>query len=141
MNALILAVVLAASFPLPAVDGKPLAVQKDQTTFRLPMRFERVKKFYAEQFAGNAAVQMKEQRVDGRRVLTLAVKSKGESWQRAVVRDNETETVIVVTPVMRFDEQQISGSATPLVQFVFGRSPEIQKAVERIDHTESMRAK
>lgn len=141
MNAIVLSVMLAASFPLPAIDGKPLAVQREQTTFRLPMGFERVKKFYAEQFAGNESVQLRESRVEGRRVLTLAVKSKGESWQRAVVRDNETETVIVVTPVMRFDEQQISGNATPLVQFVFGRSPEIQKAVESIDHTESMRAK
>ena len=38
MISLVLSMVLAAPFPLPAVDGKALAVTDGQKVFRLPMR-------------------------------------------------------------------------------------------------------
>ena len=141
MIALVLSLTLAAPFPLPAIDGKALAVTDAQKTFRLPMRFEKVKAFYAEQLGGKAEVTMRESSAEGRRVLTLTTKSKGESWTRAVVREGEVETVIDVTPVLRLSEEEISGNARPLVQFVFGRSAEVKQALDGIDHTESMRSK
>ncbi|MFZ5442829.1 MAG: hypothetical protein ACOZQL_22675 [Myxococcota bacterium] len=139
MIALLLSLTLAAPFPLPAIDGKPLAVTEQQKSFRLPMRFEKVKAFYAEQLGAKAEVVMRESVADGRRVLTLTTKAKGESWTRAVIREGEVETVIDVTPVMRLPGDEITGNGKPLVEFVFGRSPEVQKALERIDHTEQLR--
>lgn len=139
MSALVLALVLSASFPLPTVDGKPIAVQAEQTRFRLPMGFERVRQFYRQQFAGSPEVKLEERSVDGHRELSLRTRSPRDSWQRAVVREDAAGTTVDVTPVMRFGEEQISGNATPLVQFVFGRSADVQKAIDSIDHTESMR--
>ncbi len=139
MSTLLLALVLAAPFPLPSIDGKPLAVTAKQKTFRLPMRFEKVKKFYAEQLLVQPGVAQRETGVSGQRVLTLTTDAKGETWKKAVVRERETETVVEVTPVLVLDEEAISGRAKPLVQFVFGRSPEVTKAVEGIDHTEAVR--
>ncbi len=138
MISLVLALTLAAPFPLPLVDGKPLSVTEGQKVFRLPMRFEKVKKFYSEQLpeAGVA-----EKNVEGKRVMTLLAKGKAESWTKAVVREGEVDTVIEVTPVLRLGEEQISGNGKPLVEFVFGRSGDVDKAVKSIDHAEQMRAK
>jgi len=138
MITLVLALTLAAPFPLPAIDGKPLAVTEGQKVFRLPMRFEKVKKFYSEQLP-EAAVA--EKSVEGKRVMTLSAKGKAESWTRAVVREGEVETVIEVTPVLRLEDEKISGNGRPLVEFVIGRSGDVDKAVKSIDHAEQMRAK
>jgi hypothetical protein len=137
----LLALTLAAPFPLPAIDGKPLAVVKDQKVFRVPLGFERVKAFYTEQLGKQAEVTLRESSASGTRTLTISTTSKGESWKRAVIRQGESETVIEITPVLRLEEEQISGNGKPLVEFVFGRSPEVDKAVQSIDHTEQMRAK
>lgn len=141
MISTLLALMLAAPFPLPAVDGKPLAVVKDQKVFRVPMGFDRVKAFYASQLGADAQVKLAETSDKGVRVLTLTTSSKTDSWKRAVVRQGEVETVIEVTPVMRLEEEAISGNGKPLVEFVIGRSAEIDKAIKSIDHTESVRAK
>lgn len=138
MISLVLALTLAAPFPLPAIDGKPLAVTEGQKVFRLPMRFEKVKKFYSEQLPEAAVV---EKHVEGKRVMTLSAKGKAESWTRAVVREGEVETVIEVTPVLRLEDEKISGNGRPLVEFVIGRSGDVDKAVKSIDHAEQMRAK
>ena len=138
MISFVLALTLAAPFPLPAIDGKPLAVTEGQKVFRLPMRFEKVKKFYAEQLP---EAVLAEKSVEGKRVITLLAKGKAESWTRAVVREGEVDTVIEVTPVLRLGEEQISGNARPLVEFVIGRSGDVDKAVKGIDHAEQMRAK
>jgi hypothetical protein len=137
----LLALTLAAPFPLPAIDGKPLAVVKDQKVFRVPLGFERVKAFYTEQLGKQAEVTLRESSASGTKTLTISTTSKGESWKRAVIRQGESETVIEITPVLRLEEEQISGNGKPLVEFVFGRSPEVDKAVQSIDHTEQMRAK
>jgi hypothetical protein len=139
MIALVLSLVVAAPFPLPAVDGKPLAVSDGQKVFRLPMRFEKVKQFYAAQLGDQASVV--EKSVDGKRVLTLTAKGKAESWTKALVREGEVDVVIEVTPVMRLNDEQISGNGRPLVEFVIGRSGDIQKAMEAIDqkHVEQIR--
>lgn len=140
MSGLVLALVLAAPFPLPSIDGKPLAVTASQRTFRLPMRFEKVKKFYTEQVLARPGVAFRETGVSGQRVLTLSTSAKGDPWTRAVVRERETETVVEVTPVLVLDAEAIEGTAPrPLVQFVIGRSADVQKAVEGIDHTEAVR--
>lgn len=140
MSGLLLALVLAAPFPLPSVDGKPLAVTATQRTFRLPMRFEKVKKFYAEQLVAQPGLALRESGPSGQRVLTLTTDAKGATWKKAVVRERETETVIDVTPVLVLDAEAIEGTAPrPLVQFVIGRSGEVKKAVEGIDHTEAVR--
>ncbi len=141
MIGLLLSLALAAPFPLPTIDGKPPAVGATQKTFRLPMRFPKVKAFYAAQLGATPEVSMRETSADGKRVLTLTTKAKSESWSRAVVREGEVDTVIDVTPVLRLEAETISGNGKPLVEFVFGRSPEIEKAIQNIDHTEQMRSK
>ena len=141
MIAAVLALSLAASFPLPTVDGKAPAVTRDQKLFRLPIGFPRVKEFYAAQFGKNDAVKWKESEVDGKKVLTLTTSAKSETWTKAVIKQGEVETVIEVTAVMQLDAEAISGNGRPLVEFVFGRSPDVDQAVKSIDHTDAMRAK
>ncbi len=141
MISLVLSLTLSASFPLPAIDGKPLAVSEGQKVFRLPMRFEKVKKFYAEQLGATPEVTVVEKSVAGKRVLTLTTKAKGESWTKAIVREAEVETVVEVTAVIRLADVNISGSGRPLVEFIIGRSADVEKAVKTIDHAEQMRAK
>ena len=58
-----------------------------------------------------------------------------------MVREGEMDTVIDVTPVVRLDEETISGNGKPLVEFIFGRSPDVDAAIKSIDHTEQMRSK
>jgi hypothetical protein len=139
MISLVLSMVLAAPFPLPAVDGKALAVTDGQKVFRLPMRFEKVKQFYAAQLGDGATAV--EKSVEGKRVLTLTAKGKAESWTKALVREGEVDVTIEVTPVMRLTEEQITGQGGPLVQFVIGRSADVQKAMDAIDqkHVEQIR--
>ena len=139
MMALVLSLVVAAPFPLPAIDGKPLSVSEGQKVFRLPMRFEKVKQFYTGQLGPEVTVS--EKNVSGKRVLTLTTRAKSESWVKAFVREGEVDTVIEVTPVMRLAEEEISGNGRPLVEFVIGRSGDVQKAIQNIDHAEQMRAK
>jgi len=136
-----LALCLASSFPLPSVDGKPLAVTESQKSFRYPMRFETVRAFYEARFGKGqvASVKWAVTGVPGERVLTLTNTDKADTWRKAVIHERAGETVIDVTPVLRLADEQIEGNGKPLVEFVFGRSPEVDKAVQGIDHTESIR--
>jgi hypothetical protein len=118
-------------FPLPAVDGKALAVTDKQKTFRLPMRFEKVRAFYDEQFAKEKDVSLKVSGAGGARVLALTSKRKGDRWTKATVKEGELETIIDVTPVMELGPTEVTGTGTPLVQFVFQRSKEVDKALEQ----------
>ena len=93
----------------------------------------------ADQLGATATVV--EKNVSGKRVLTLTAKGKSESWVKALVREGEIDTVIEVTPVMRLAEEEISGNGRPLVEFIIGRSADVQKALNTIDHAEQMRAK
>jgi hypothetical protein len=130
-----LALLLAAApFPLPSVDGKALAVSPTQKVFRLPMRFEKVRGFYQEQFTGDDAqgVTSRVSGASGKRVLTITSKRPGDPWTKALVREGEVDTVIEVTAVLQMKEESVSGSARPLVQFVIGRSADVQRAVEAI---------
>jgi hypothetical protein len=139
--ALATAVVLSASFPLPSVDGKPLAVTGAQKTFRYPLRFEKVRAFYEERYGRGqvATVKWAITGVPGERVLTLTNADKKDTWRKAIIREGDGETVIDVTPVLRLAEETIEGNGKPLVEFVFGRSAEVDKAVQGIDHTEAIR--
>ncbi|MFT3709621.1 MAG: hypothetical protein QM817_18485 [Archangium sp.] len=139
MIAVLLSLTLAAPFPLPTVDGKPPAVAKDQKVFKLPIGFARVRSFYTEQLGKTEGVKIVESSKDGRKVLTITTASKTESWTRASVREGEVETTIEVTPVMRLEAEEISGNGKPLVEFVFGRSAEVDKAVNSIDHINDIR--
>jgi len=141
MIAIVLSLTLAAPFPLPAIDGKPLAVTAEQKNFRLPVRFETVKRFYVEQLGKVAEVTIKETSATGKRVMTLSTKEKNASWTKAVVREGELGTTIDVTPVMRLEQEEISGNGRPLVEFILGRSPGVDAALKSIDHTEQMRSK
>src|SRR6476619_3378312 len=89
-----------ASFPLPAVDGKALSVTEKQKSFRLPMRFEKVRAFYDEQFGKEKDVSMKLAGASPGRTLSLSSKRKGDRWTKATVKEGELETVIDVTPVV-----------------------------------------
>lgn len=139
MIAVMLSLALAAPFPLPTVDGKPPAAAKDQKIFKVPVGFARVKSFYSDQLGKNEGVKIVETQKEGHRQLTITTSSKGESWTKAVVREGEVETTIEVTPVIRLADEQISGNGKPLVEFVFGRSPEVDRAVKSIDHTDDLR--
>ncbi len=142
MHLILLAVTLAtAPFPLPGVEGKAPAVTEGQKHFRLPMRFEKVREFYTAQFA-QTGVQVVPGLKDGARSLTLVSKRPGDAWRKAVVHEGTMETTIDVTPVIALGEEEIRGQRpTPLVQFVFTRSPEVQRSLESIDHTEALREK
>ena len=131
--------VLASSFPLPALDGKPLATSRQQTSFRLPQRFEAVRAFYARQFQASRTVTTRLNGTPGTRVLTLVNRDRADTWRSATVTEGPLETVVEVTPVLRMAEDQVTGSARPLVEFVIGRSPEVERAVKGIDHTEALR--
>src|SRR5438093_12248654 len=75
----------AGPFPLPSVDGKPLAVAEGQKTFRLPMRFQKVEKFYRDQLGESKELSLRVTGEPGARVLSLASKRKGERWTKASV--------------------------------------------------------
>lgn len=130
MIALTLLVLSATPFPLPAVDGKPLSVTEKQKTFRLPMKFERVRAFYDEQFAKEKDVSMKVTGTSPQRTISLASKRKGDRWTKATVREGELETIVDVTPVIEGTEVAVEGNGSPLVQFVIGRSKEVEKALD-----------
>lgn len=139
MLGLVLAVSLASSFPLPSVDGKGVLVSEKQKSFRLPMRFEKVRAFYEEQFKGDAQVSVHIEGVAGERKLAIVNKSHKDSWTRAAVSEKATETVVEVTPVIVIDDINVQGQAGPLVVFVLNRSPEVKKALDSIDHTDDIR--
>ncbi len=132
---------LLAAFPIPSIDGKPVSASAEQTQWTLPMRFEKAKKFYVERFTGDANTRLEERTVDGRRQLVITTRTKTETWTKAVITEREVDLRIDVTRVMRLGDEAISGTARPLVEFVFTRSPDVKKAIDSIDHTESMRAK
>ena len=130
---------LASSFPLPAVDGKPLAVTEHQKSFRLPMRFEKVRAFYDEQLKGRPEVVMRLSGNPGSRVLAITNRNTSDSWRKATISEKEMETVVEVTPVPRMGEEAVSGQGRPLVEFIISRSPEVDRAVQGIDHLEQLR--
>ena len=143
MIALTLMAVLAADpFPLPMVDGKPPALTEGQKHFRLPMRFEKVRDFYLEQFSSvdRKLVSVTPSRKGDIRVLQLTSKRAGDGWRSAVIREGVMETTIDIVPVLQLATEEITAHRqAPLVQFVFMRSPEVQKSLESIDHTEALR--
>lgn len=144
MTALIVALALAATpFPLPSIDGKPLAVTEKQKVFRLPMRFEKVRAFYEERYGAGKEkdVSFAVTGSPGSRRVLLASKRKGDTWTRAEVKEGEVETVVEVTPVLRMEEIGVSGNGKPLVEFIISRSPEVDNAVKAIDrdHLERLR--
>ena len=139
MISLLVALSLAAPFPLPTIGEKPPAVVEGQKSFRLPIGFEKVKKFYTEQLGGKPEVKFSESGEPGKRVLTLTTKALSESWTKAIIRQGEVDTVVEVTAVIRATDESISGNGKPLVEFIFGRSPEVQKALNSIDHAEQLR--
>jgi len=47
--------------------------------------------------------------------------------------------VVEVTPVLRMGEEAVSGQGRPLVEFIISRSPEVDRAVQGIDHLEQLR--
>lgn len=123
-------------FPLPSLDGKPLAASEGQKVFRVPLRMVRVEQFYKERFGKVPDVTLTKGQKDGHRTLTLVSKRKGDAWKKAVVREGELETVIELTPVLRLGEEKVTGTARPLVEFVITRSEEARKMAEQIDHLE-----
>ena len=123
-------------FPLPSLDGKPLAAQKDQKVFRVPLRMARVEQFYRERFGADADVTLGVTQPQGKRILTIVSKRKGDAWKKAVVREGQMETVIELTPVLRLEGEQVTGNGKPMVEFILTRSEEVKKMVNGIDHLE-----
>src|SRR3954469_17117224 len=113
----LLAVTLAADpFPLPTIGGKAPAVTSGQKIFRLPMRFERAKAFYEEQFKEVAAVTLRPGGTAGARTLALSTSTPGSEWKSATIREGEVETVVEVKWVLVLGVENVSGKAPP-VQF------------------------
>lgn len=135
------ALLTAGPFPLPSIDGKPLATTPEQKRFRLPMRFEKVRAFYESQFTAQEEGLTRSLKTVPVRTLTFTSKRAGDTWTRATITEGETETVVVVTPVLRLDDQLVEGNGKPLVQFVIGRSGDVDRAVQAIGdkHVEQIR--
>ncbi|MBL8955285.1 MAG: hypothetical protein JNK82_31215, partial [Myxococcaceae bacterium] len=87
--------------------------------------------FYDEQLGREKDVTVKSGGTAGARTLTITSRRKGDLWTKAVVKEGELETVVDVTRVLVGDAVDVSGTGTPLVQFVLGRSREVEKAVEQ----------
>lgn len=140
-TALLSLCVAAGSFPLPTIDGKPLAVVPEQKTFRLPMRFDKVRDFYEGELPRQTEGITRMTASSGKRTLTITSKRVGDTWKKATITEHDTETVIELTPVLRMAEEQIEGSGKPLVQFVIGRSGDVNRAVDAIGdkHVEQIR--
>ena len=143
MITVLLSLALAAPFPLPAIDGKPLAIADGQKVFRLPMRFEKVRAFYEERYGAGKEkdVSFAVTGSPGARKLALASKRKGDTWTKAEVREAEVETVVEVTPVMNMEAVDVTGNGKPLVEFIISRSADVDQAVKSIDkdHLEKIR--
>lgn len=140
MFAPLLALVLsAAPFPLPGVDGKPLAVTEGQKTFRLPIRFEKVRAFYQQRFKDTEGVTVRLSGTIGSRSLLLATSRTSDGWRSATVREGEIETVVELKAVLQMTGETIAGKGPP-VEFILTRSPEVGRSLKTIDHTESLRA-
>jgi hypothetical protein len=140
MFAPLLALVLtAAPFPLPGIDGKPLAVVEGQKSFRLPMRFDKVRAFYEERFKDVPGVTVRIGGTMGSRSLVLSSARATDAWTSAKVKEGEGETVVELKAVMQMKDETIAGKGPP-VEFILTRSPEVQGALKTIDHTESMKA-
>ncbi len=129
----------AAPFPLPAVDGKPIAVTYGQTSFRLPMRFEKVRAFYEAHFKGTVGVTVRVSGTPGNRSLVLASARTTDGWKSATVNEGDTQTVVELKAVLQMNSVDIAGKGPP-VEFILTRSPEVQKVLQTIDYTEAMRA-
>ncbi len=138
-TALLALALAAAPFPLPAVDGKPLAVTDGQKTFRLPMRFEKVRAFYEERFKDSAGVTVRVSGTPGSRSLALVSSRATDAWKSATVKEGEIETVVDVKAVLQMGVENVAGKGPP-VEFILTRSPEVQNSLKTIDHTESMKA-
>jgi len=130
----------AAPFPLPSVDGKPLAVSEGQTRFVVPLRFDKMREFYRSQL-GDPQVVTTVSREQNGRVLTLVSRRSNEGWKRAVIRETAMGTEVLVTPVIRLGAQEVSGNGKPAVELILGRSRDVDQAVEKIDdaHLEAIR--
>lgn len=98
------------------------------------MRFEKVKTFYEDQFAGDAQHPIKHAGASGNRTITLTSKRPTDAWKKAVIKEASLETTIELTPVMRMDDEGVEGRGTPLVEFIIGRSKEVDAALNSIDH-------
>ncbi len=129
----------AAPFPLPTVDGKALAITEKQREFKLPMRFDKVRAFYEEQFKARGDLKQSVKGTTGQRVVTWSSRSKDDTWTRATIKEGDTLTVVEVVTVLQMGPLDVDGNGKPMVQFVFGRSSEVDKSLESIDHTESIR--
>ncbi|MBI3180886.1 MAG: hypothetical protein HYZ28_01945 [Myxococcales bacterium] len=125
-----------APFPIPSLDGKPLAPAEGKKSYRLPLSFRAVERFYRERFGRAKGVSLSLAGDEGSRVLTLVSKRPSDAWAKAVVSEGQVDTTILVTPVLQLSAEEIEGRGTPLVEFVFGRSPEAAKAAAEIDHLE-----
>jgi hypothetical protein len=128
----------AVPFPLPGIDGKPLAVTEGQKTFRLPMRFEKVRAFYEAHFKDSPGVTVRVSGTAGTRVLALSSNRTLDAWKSATVNERELETIVELKPVMVMGADEITGRGPP-VEFIFVRSPEVERSLQTIDHTESMK--
>ncbi|MCA2980780.1 MAG: hypothetical protein INH37_21135 [Myxococcaceae bacterium] len=53
-----------------------------------------------------------------------------DTWRKAVVRERPAGTDVEVTPLIRVEETAVEGNGRPLVQFVLGRSAEVDRAVD-----------
>jgi hypothetical protein len=122
-------------FPLPAVDGKPLAVAAGQKLFRLPLRFSAVERFYRERWEREAGVRVRPELVAGKRALVIESRRPGDVWAKATVREGELETLVELVPVFRAEETAVEGKAIPLA-IIIPRSSEAAKMADQIEHLE-----
>lgn len=123
--------------PLPSLDRKPLAAGAEgQKSFRVPMRFAAVEKFYREQLGKMDGITLKRSEAGGKKLLTLTSKRKDDTWAKATVKEGEVDTLVEVIPIARFDAAKVEGRGRPLVEIMISRSEEAAKDAAGIDHME-----
>jgi hypothetical protein len=131
-----LSILAGTPFPLPTVNGKPVARVEGQRKFRVPIRFEAARAFY------QSNLKTAKQRLvllAGRRKLELTCTEPSPQWTRAVISEGDIDTVIEVTPVIQLDVLPVGAQGRPSVDLILPRSPEVEKSLKETDPLERLR--
>jgi alpha-D-ribose 1-methylphosphonate 5-triphosphate synthase subunit PhnH len=135
----VLAMTLAGTpFPLPTIDGKQISVMPGQRRFRLPMRFATARAFFDAQLLKTKA-KRQTLSVAGRSKIEFTCTEPSPVWLKATLTEGDVDTLLEIVPVLRTEAMVVEGTGKPLVQFVLGRSSEVEKSLEQTDPLERLR--
>ncbi len=125
-------------FPLPTIDGKQISVTPGQRRFRLPMRFATARAFFVEQLS-TAKAKRQTLSIAGRGKIEFTCTEPSPLWIKATLTEGDVDTLLEIVPVFRAETVTVEGTGKPLVQFVLGRSSEVEKSLEQTAPLERLR--